>query len=106
MKLAKKVARIYALNCIPVIGQDGSILNFMCLAMIDPATGWFEMVELPVIEIFKIDDDDVKMSKTFDKISLQIAKLVNTSGFSRYLRPRYAIYDNVSKFKLHFHYLC
>ena len=54
-------------------GQDSFVLDFMCLNMIDPATGWFEMVELPAIEIFKTNGDDVKMSKTFDKTSLQIA---------------------------------
>ena len=64
------------------------------------------MVELPVIEIFKTDGDDVKTAETFDKTSSQIAKLVNKSWFSRYPRPRYVIYDNGSKFKLHFHYIC
>ena len=65
-------------------GKDGSVLDCMCLTMIDPATGWFKMVELPVIEIFKTDGDDVKTSETFDKTSLQIAKLVNKSWFSRH----------------------
>ena len=64
-------------------GKDGSVLDFMCLTMINPATGWFEMVELPVIEIFKTDGDDVKLSEAFDKNSLQIAELVNKSWFSR-----------------------
>ena len=31
-------------------GQDGSEIDFMYLTMIDAATGWFEVVELPVIE--------------------------------------------------------
>jgi len=54
--------------------------------MIDLATGWFEMVELPVIEIFKTDGDDVKMAEVFDKTSLQMEKLFNKSWFSRYPR--------------------
>jgi len=58
-------------------GQDGSVLDFMCLTMIAPATGWFGMVELPVIEIFKTDGDDVKTAETFNETSSQIAKLVN-----------------------------
>ena len=74
--------------------------------MIDPATGWFEMVELPVIEIFKTYGDDAKTAETFDKTSLQIAKLVNKLWFSRYPRPRYVIHYNGSEFKLHFQYLC
>ena len=31
-------------------GKDGSEIDFMCLTMIDPATSWFEMVELPVMD--------------------------------------------------------
>ncbi len=32
----------YTLN-----GKDGSSIDFMCLTMIDPATSWFKIVELP-----------------------------------------------------------
>jgi hypothetical protein len=31
-------------------GKDGTVIDFMCLTMIDPATSWFEIVELPVLE--------------------------------------------------------
>ena len=48
--------------------KDRSVLDCMCLTMIDPATGWFDMVEIPVIEIFKTDGDDVRASKVFDKL--------------------------------------
>ena len=78
----------------------------MCHTMIDPATGWFKMVELLVIEIFKTYGDDVRASEAFDKTSLQIAKLINKSLFSIYPCPRYVIYNNGSEFKLHFHSLC
>ncbi len=27
--------------------KDDTVLDFMCLTMIDPATAWFEIVELP-----------------------------------------------------------
>jgi hypothetical protein len=30
-------------------GKDGSSIDFMCLSMIDPATSWFETVELPTV---------------------------------------------------------
>ncbi len=29
-------------------GKDGTQIDFMCVTMIDPATSWFEIVELPV----------------------------------------------------------
>ncbi len=30
-------------------GKDGSSIDFMCLTMINPATSWFEIVELPAV---------------------------------------------------------
>jgi hypothetical protein len=30
-------------------GKDGSSIDFMCLTMINPATSWFEIVELPTV---------------------------------------------------------
>jgi hypothetical protein len=32
-------------------GKDGSSIDFMCLTMIDPATSWFEIVELPTVRV-------------------------------------------------------
>jgi hypothetical protein len=32
-------------------GKDGTSIDFMCLTMIDPATSWFEIVELPTSPI-------------------------------------------------------
>ena len=41
-------------------GKDKSQIDFMCLTMIDPATGWFEIVELPVLEPVSSDAPDTK----------------------------------------------
>jgi hypothetical protein len=30
-------------------GKDGSSIEFMCLTMINPATSWFKIVELPTV---------------------------------------------------------
>lgn len=83
-------------------GEDGSEMDFMCLTMIDPATSWFEMVELPTVTVEKYRGKIVENSEIFDKTSKQIARLVNTSWFSRYPCPREIVYDNGSEFKLHF----
>ncbi len=32
-------------------GQDGSSIDFMCLTMINPTTSWFEIVELPTVDL-------------------------------------------------------
>ena len=65
-------------------GKDGSELDFMCLTMIDPATSWFKIVELPVIEKPLKKKGVIVVVETFDKTSKQIARLVNKSWFSRY----------------------
>jgi hypothetical protein len=67
-------------------GKDGTVLDFMCLTMIDLATSWFEIVELPVLERPDLntakDKKGQKGKKTpdkdpyFDKSSAMIAKLI------------------------------
>jgi hypothetical protein len=36
----------YTLN-----GKNGSSIDFMCLTMINPATSWFEIVDLPTVRV-------------------------------------------------------
>ena len=97
-------------------GKDGSQIDFMCLTMIDPASSWFEMVELPVMEFITPTATSKKGPKThktkltkgdyFDKTSTMISHLINKTWFSRYPRCQNIIYDNGSEFKLHFEALC
>jgi hypothetical protein len=66
----------YTLN-----GKDGSSIDFMCLTMIDPATSWFEIVELPKLQretsCSKVTNKNIKEAgMTFDKSSAQISNLV------------------------------
>ena len=77
--------------------------------MIDPASSWFEIVELPVVELSPTSQSEIKAKshdKTkeayFDKSSSMISTLVNKTWFSRYPRCQHIIYDNGSEFKLHF----
>ena len=91
---------------VKVKGADGTVIDFMCLTMIDPASGWFEICELPASSYF-LADGKVQLNRdSFDKSSAQISRLVNKSWLSRYPRPKAVIYDNGSEFKLHFVALC
>ena len=84
--------------------------------MIDPATSWFEIIELPVTEdtVIPMDTKGHKGMKThtttkqayFDKSSAMISTLVKKTWFSRYPCCKQIIYDNGSKFKLHFKSQC
>ncbi len=69
-KLPVKIAEMVTWRCVckNPIGtytlntKDGSVLDFMCLIMIDPATGWFEIVELPnaAITVIKSEKKEPK----------------------------------------------
>jgi hypothetical protein len=81
----------------------------MCLTMIDPASSWFKIVELPVMEtitpiINKKGTKTHKITKEnyFDKTSTMITHLVNKTWFSQYPHCQHIIYDKGSEFKLHF----
>ncbi len=77
-------------------GKNGSSIDFVCLTIIDPATSWFKIVELPTVpqemtvppagKDKKVTFD--KKSKVaepyFDKSSTQISNLVYKTWFSRY----------------------
>ncbi len=82
----------------------------MALAMIDLATSWLKVTELPLIHQLKNFTVNGKESsiveEIFDKTSEHIVQLVNKIWLSRYPRCCYIIYDNGSEFKLNFEYLC
>jgi len=114
---AKTVIRIpWEALCVDLIGpytlkgKDGSQIDFMALTMIDPASSWFEIVELPVVDRQRTMNvkgrELLTNDEIFDKSSERIARLVNKTWLCRYPRCRYLIYDNGSEFKLHFEHLC
>jgi hypothetical protein len=86
--------------------------------MIDPATSWFEIVELPTVaqettvlpagkgKKVTFDKNTKVAEPYFDTSSAQISNLVYKTWFSRYPHCGYIIYNNGSKFKLHFQSLC
>jgi hypothetical protein len=76
-------------------GKDGTVIDFMCVTMIDPATSWFKIVELPVSQLVQLDapsvdhkgkkkgkrathdKDDKPKEPYFDKSSATVGSLVN-----------------------------
>jgi hypothetical protein len=87
-------------------GKDGSSIDFMALTMIDPASSWFEVVELPTIMQLmtkKVNSKERTIKEEiFNKSSDQISQLVNKIWLCRYPRCCYLIYSNRLEFKLHF----
>ena len=61
-------------------------LQLLAMTFLDPATGWFEIAEVPVI-----DQSSARISNLFDNVWL-----------ARYPRPKKVIFDNGSEFKRDF----
>ena len=95
------VSKLWDTVCGDLIGpytlksKDGTEIDFMCVTMIDPATSWFEIVELPVTELNSAIPKGKKGRKGtnthkppkeayFDKSSVQVSSLVNKIWFSHY----------------------
>ncbi len=85
--------------------------------MIDPATSWFKIVELPTVaqemtvspagKGKKVTfDKNTKVAEPYFDKSAQISNLVYKTWFSRYPHCQFIMYDNGSEFKLHFQSLC
>ena len=76
-KVPEKLANIIPWRkiCVDLIGpytlkgKDGTILDFMCLTMIDPATAWFEIIELPIASVTTERNGDVITEIVIDKSS-------------------------------------
>jgi len=78
----------------------------MCVAMIDPATGWFEIIELPLTSVTVTREGEEITEIIIDKSSASVANLFHKQWLSRYPRAKHIIYDNGSEFKLSFQTLC
>ena len=72
--------------------------------MLDPVTGWFEIVE---VSNYIITDLQTKSkSESVDKTSTQISRLFDKTWLARYSCPNKVVFDNGSEFKKDFvHFL-
>ena len=53
--------------------KDNMDLDFMCLTMIDPATGWFEIIELPLASV-TVNQEGKEIAKVIiDKLSTAVS---------------------------------
>ncbi len=76
-------------------GKDGLSIDFMALTMINPASCWFEVVELPTIMRLmtrKVNGKERTIKEQiFDRSSDQSSQLVNNIWLCRYPRCQYLI---------------
>ena len=85
---------------------DGSqkevTLQLTCMTMLDPVTGWFEIVEVPSYITNQVKNNKVTTETIIDKSAARISRLFEQTWLSRYPRPKTVIFDNGSEFKRDF----
>ena len=85
---------------------DGSqkevTLQLTCMTMLDPVTGWFEIVEVPSYITNQVKNNKVTTETIIDKSAARISRLFEQTWLSRYPRPKKVIFDNGSEFKKDF----
>ena len=74
-------------------------LHLTCMTFVDPATGWFEITQVPY---FSVDDVRQGNVEYISKTSARISQLFNNTWLSRYPRPHKVVFDNGSEFKRDF----
>ena len=67
-----------------------------CMAMIDPATDWFDIVEIPTHDLDEVTGVN---GEYIYKSYARISQLFNKTWLYRYPRPRKVVFDNRSEFK-------
>ena len=70
--------------------------SLTCMAMIDPVTGWFEILK---IMTFDLDEVTAGNDEYIYKSSARVNQLFNNTWLCRYLHPHKVVFDNVSEFK-------
>ena len=71
------------------------------MTMIDPATGWFEIVEIPT---FNLDEVTAGNDEYMDKSSAGVSQMFNNTWLYRYPRPYKVVFDYGSDFKHDFNF--
>ena len=69
--------------------QNGDSLT--CMTMIDPATGWFDIVKIPT---FDLDEVRAGNDEYIDKSSDRVSQMFNNTWLCRYPHPRKVMFDN------------
>ena len=70
--------------------------SLTCMEIIDPAIGWFGIVEIPM---FDLEEVTIGNDEYIDKSSSRVSHLFNNTCLCRYPRPLKVVFENGSEFK-------
>ena len=66
------------------------------MEMIDPSTGWSEIVKIPTFDIKEVA---LVNGEYIDKSSARVSQMFNKTWICRYLHPHKFVFDNSYEFK-------
>ena len=66
------------------------------MTMIDPDTGWFEIVKIPT---FDLEEVELVNDEYIYKSSSRVSQIFNNTWLCRYPRPHKFVFDNSPYFK-------
>ena len=66
------------------------------MTMIDPNTGWFEIVKIPM---FNLNEVTAGNDEFINESSARVIHMFNNTWLCRYPRPPKVVSDNISEFK-------
>jgi hypothetical protein len=92
-KLHNLTMNAWVMVCVDLVGPftirtPAKTHSLLALTIIDPATGWFEIVEAT------------------NKSATSIQNLFHNIWLARYPQPQFIVFDNGGKFKREFHQMC
>ena len=64
--------------------------SITCMTMIDPATSWFEISEIPT---YNLDEVAGSNDEYIDKLSARVIQLFNSTWLSRYPHSHKVVFD-------------
>ena len=64
--------------------------------MIDPSTGWFEIVKIPTFDLEELALDN---NEYIDKSYVRVSQMLNNIWIRRYPHQQKVVIDNASEFK-------
>ena len=76
--------------------------SLTCMTMIDPATGWFKIVKIPM---FELEEVTIGNDEYIDKPSSRVRQFFNNTCLCIYSCPLKFVFDNGSEFKRDFTHL-
>ena len=74
-------------------------VSLACLKIVDPTTGWFEIIKFPCFDFNEVSRVNIEY---IDKLSARVIQMFNKTWLYRYPYPHEVAFENGAKLKPYF----